>query len=147
MSDCIFCKIIDGDIPSRKVYEDDDILAILDVSQVTKGHTLVISKKHVRNILDYDEELASVVFSKVPKIARAVRQADPECKGLNLLMNNEEFASQSVFHGHIHLLPRYESDKDGFGLKWETHSDDYSDQSLDSIQKTIEDELYKEEQK
>lgn len=147
MSDCIFCKIIEGDIPSRKVYEDDDVLAILDVSQVTKGHTLVISKKHVRNILEYDDELASAVFSKIPKIARSVRQFDPECKGLNLLMNNEKFASQSVFHGHVHLLPRYESDKDGFGLKWETHSEGYSDSELDSIQESIQNELNKEEKK
>ncbi|PRY79079.1 HIT family protein [Alkalibacterium olivapovliticus] len=147
MSNCIFCKIIEGDIPSRKVYEDDDILAILDVSQVTKGHTLVISKKHVRNILDYDDELAAAVFSKIPKIARSVRQFDPECKGLNLLMNNEEIASQSVFHGHVHLLPRYESNMDGFGLKWESHTESYSDDELDTIQKSIQTELTKEEHK
>ncbi|MCC5895162.1 MAG: HIT family protein [Alkalibacterium sp.] len=147
MSDCIFCKIIEGDIPSRKVYEDNDIVAILDVSQVTKGHTLVISKKHVRNILEYDDDLAAAVFSKIPRIARSVRQFDPECKGLNLLMNNEEIASQSVFHGHVHLLPRYESDKDGFGLKWETHSDDYTDGELDTIQESIQAELTKEENK
>lgn len=147
MSDCIFCKIIEGDIPSRKVYEDEDIIAILDVSQVTKGHTLVISKKHVRNILDYDDDLAAAVFSKIPKIARSVRQFDSECQGLNLLMNNEEIASQSVFHGHVHLLPRYASEKDGFGLTWETHADDYTDLELDTIQESIQTELNKEESK
>lgn len=140
MSDCIFCKIVDGDIPARKVYEDDDVIAILDMSQVTKGHTLVISKEHVRNILDYSDELAAKVFSKVPKIAKAVKAFDPDCKGLNLLMNNEEIASQSVFHGHIHLLPRY-NDNDGFGLKWETHTDDYSDEDLDEIMHAIKKEL------
>ncbi|GAB2478872.1 HIT family protein [Alkalibacterium psychrotolerans] len=145
MSDCIFCKIIDGDIPARKVYEDNDIIAILDISQVTKGHTLVISKKHVRNILDYSDELASAVFSKVPKLARAVKSAYPECEGLNVLMNNEEIASQSVFHGHIHLLPRYNSDQDGFGLKWETHAEDYSDETLDHIVESIQNQLAKEE--
>lgn len=145
MSDCIFCKIINGDIPARKVYEDDDIIAILDISQVTKGHTLVISKEHVRNILDYSDDLASAVFSKVPKLARAVKSAYPECEGLNLLMNNEEIASQSVFHGHIHLIPRYNSEQDGFGLQWDTHADDYSDHTLDGIANAIKNQLAKEE--
>ncbi|WP_423189726.1 HIT family protein [Alkalibacterium sp. f15] len=140
MSECIFCKIIEGDIPSRKVYEDDDVIAILDMSQVTKGHTLVISKEHVRNILDYSDDLAAKVFSKIPKIARAVKGFDPTCKGLNVLMNNEEIASQSVFHGHIHLLPRYDKG-DGFGLKWETHTDDYSEEQLDQIMAAIKKEL------
>lgn len=141
MNDCIFCKIIEGDIPSRKIYEDDDVIAILDMSQVTKGHTLVISKEHVRNILDYSDDLAARVFSKVPKIAKAVKGFDPDCKGLNLLMNNEEIASQSVFHSHIHLLPRYDKSSDGFGLKWETHTDDYSDEDLDKIKNAITNEL------
>lgn len=145
MSECIFCKIINGEIPARKVYEDDDIVAILDISQVTKGHTLVISKEHVRNILDYSDELASKVFSKVPKLARAVKKAYPECKGLNILMNNEEFASQSVFHGHVHLLPRYESHEDGFGLVWDSHADTYSNEDLDDIVATIKKQLAKEE--
>ncbi|MDZ7834274.1 MAG: HIT family protein [Alkalibacterium sp.] len=140
MKDCIFCKIIEGDIPSRKVYEDEDVIAILDVSQVTKGHTLVISKEHVRNIFDYSDELAADVFSKIPRIARAVKNFDPDCKGLNLLMNNEEIAGQSVFHGHVHLLPRYD-ETDGFGLKWETHSEDYSDEELDEIMTAVKKEL------
>ncbi|WP_161877817.1 HIT family protein [Alkalibacterium sp. MB6] len=137
MSDCIFCKIIDGEIPGRKIYEDEDVFAFLDISQVTKGHTLVISKEHVRNIFDYSDELAATVFSKIPKIARAVKTFDPEVKGLNLLMNNEPIASQSVFHGHVHLLPRYSEHNDGFGLKWEEHSSDYSDQELDDIQQAV----------
>jgi histidine triad (HIT) family protein len=140
MDDCIFCKIIEGDIPSRKIYEDEDVIAILDMSQVTKGHTLVISKEHVRNILDYSDELAARVFSKVPKIARAVKSFDPDCKGLNVLMNNEEIASQSVFHSHVHLLPRYD-ESDGFGLKWENHTNDYSDEDLDQIMHAIKKEL------
>ena len=116
MSDCIFCMIRDGEIPSRKVYEDENVFAILDNSQVTPGHTLLIPKKHVRNIYDYDEELASDVFATVPKVARALRDFDPAVKGLNILINNEEVASQTVFHSHIHLLPRYTEDDD-FGLE------------------------------
>lgn len=141
MSDCIFCKIINGDIPSRRVYEDDDVLAFLDISQVTKGHTLVIAKEHVRNLLDFTDEQASALFSRIPKIARAVKNAHPECKGLNMLMNSEEVASQSVFHAHVHLLPRYSKESDGFGLKWIEQSDNYSDEDLDDIQAAIKDTL------
>lgn len=130
MTDCIFCKIIAGELPARKVYEDNHVIAILDVSQVTPGHTLVISKDHVRNILEFDDAFASTIFSSIPRIAKAVKNHDSDIKGLNIIMNNEEVASQTVFHSHIHLLPRY-SKKDDFGLKWANNSDKYSDQELD----------------
>ena len=78
MDNCIFCKIISGEIPSSKVYEDDKVLAFLDISQATKGHTLVIPKEHVRNILEMSAETAETVFSRVPKIARAVQKATRE---------------------------------------------------------------------
>lgn len=140
MSDCIFCMIRDGEIPSRKIYEDENVLAILDQSQVTPGHTLVIPKKHVRNIYDYDEELAGEVFRVLPKIARALRDFNPEVKGLNILVNNEEVASQTVFHSHIHLLPRY-SKQDDFDLKWANNQDQYTAEELDQIQTKIIGEL------
>lgn len=144
MSECIFCKIINGDIPSRKVYEDDDVLAFLDISQVTKGHTLVIAKEHVRNLLEFTDDQASVLFSRIPAIARAVKNAHPDCGGLNMLMNSEEIASQSVFHAHVHLLPRYSKDSDGFGLKWIEQSDAYSDEELDEVQAAIKHALKNE---
>ena len=140
MSDCIFCMIRDGEIPSRKVYEDENVFAILDNSQVTPGHTLLIPKKHVRNIYDYDEELARDVFATVPKVARALRDFDPAVKGLNILMNNEEVASQTVFHSHIHLLPRYTEDDD-FGLEWAHNEDKHSDEELDDMQENIANEV------
>ena len=140
MADCIFCMIRDGEIQSRKVYEDEHVFAILDNSQVTPGHTLLIPKKHVRNIFDYDEELAREVFAAVPKVARALRDFDPEVRGLNILLNNEEVASQTVFHSHIHLLPRY-AENDDFGLKWAYNEDKYSDTQLDQLQKSIVNEL------
>lgn len=117
MTDCIFDKIIHKEIPAHIVYEDDVVLAFLDISQVTPGHTLVVPKKHVANIFEYDEDLASAVFARIPKIARAVQASNPEIKGLNILSNNGELAYQSVFHSHIHLIPRY-TKEDGFGLKW-----------------------------
>lgn len=140
MSECIFCMIRDGDIPARKVYEDENVFAILDMSQVTPGHTLLIPKEHVRNIYDYDEELAQKVFGAVPKVARALRDFHPDVKGLNVLVNNEEVAFQTVFHSHVHLLPRY-TEEDDFGLKWTNNSDDYTDEELDQLKDKIANEV------
>ena len=103
MDNCIFCKIISGEIPSSKVYEDDKVLAFLDISQATKGHTLVIPKEHVRNILEMSAETAETVFSRVPKIARAVQKAT-RAIGMNILNNNEEVAGQTVFHAHDYRI-------------------------------------------
>lgn len=125
---CIFCKILDGKIPSYKVYEDDDVIAFLDISQITKGHTLVLPKKHVKNIFLMDDDIASKVFVAVPKIAKALKDAFNPI-GLNIVSNNEK-PHQSVDHFHIHLIPRYE--KDDFRIdfvnnhsKWE--HEDYID--------------------
>ena len=141
MSECIFCQIIEGKIPSSKVYEDEEVLAFLDITQVTPGHTLVIPKKHVRDLFEYDELLASVVFSKIPKIARALQKAFPEMKGLNLVNNNGEVAYQTVFHSHIHLIPRY-SNEDSFGMQFESHMGELSPEEFQNraqlIHKNIE---------
>lgn len=110
MSD-VFDKIIDGEIPSYKVYEDDDVLAFLDLTQATPGHTLVVPKKHVANIYEYDDELAVCVLGILPKIARAIKASDDKIIGLNIINNNGEAAGQSVFHSHFHLVPRYIDDK------------------------------------
>ncbi|MFC0523505.1 HIT family protein [Pontibacillus salicampi] len=133
--DCIFCKIIDGDIPSAKVYEDKEVYAFLDISQTTKGHTLIIPKQHVRNIYDADASVAESLFARVPKVANAIKEAFQPV-GLNILNNNEEAAGQSVFHLHIHLIPRY-GKEDGFGAKWETHTEEYSNEDLQDIASTI----------
>ncbi|MGV3489016.1 MAG: HIT family protein [Tuberibacillus sp.] len=134
---CIFCKIINGEIPSAKVYEDEHVYAFLDISQVTKGHTLVIPKEHYPNIFELPAETASKLFSVVPKIANAVKEAyDPI--GMNLLNNNGEAAMQSVFHYHMHIIPRYGKD-DGFGMVWKTHDSEYSFDDL----KTITDDISK----
>lgn len=82
MTDCLFCAIKEEQIPARKIYEDDTVFAIMDISQVTPGHTLVIPKKHVRNIFDYDSELAANVFSRLPLIAKAIKAITKKLKGL-----------------------------------------------------------------
>ncbi|TCD45657.1 HIT family protein [Streptococcus sp. X16XC17] len=123
MSDCIFCQIIQGQIPASKVYEDEQVLAFLDITQVTKGHTLVVPKKHARNILDMNEETASALFAKVPAIARRLKD-QLGAKGINVINNNEEAAGQTVFHTHIHLLPRYDQN-DELQIGFTAHEPDF----------------------
>ena len=110
MKDCIFCKIIDGDIPSSKVYEDDTTLAFLDIHPVTKGHTLVIPKnKNVRNVFDIPAAAWAAMTAVVHTIAAAVEKG-MEADGINIMMNNREHAGQVVDHPHIHIIPRYKGD-------------------------------------
>jgi len=106
--DCIFCKIIRGEIPGYVLYEDDNLMAILDISQSTKGHTLILSKAHIPNLYGLDSEQAAAIFAKVPLIANAIKQAFHPI-GLNMLVNVDQ-PLQSVFHFHIHLIPRYADD-------------------------------------
>ena len=123
MTDCIFCKIIAGEIPSSKVYEDDQVVAFLDISQVTPGHTLVVPKQHFRNLLEMDADSTSQLFARIPDIARKVMKATG-AKGMNILNNNEEIAGQTVFHTHVHLAPRYD-ETDGLQISFEAHEPDF----------------------
>ncbi|OEH91721.1 HIT family protein [Bacillus solimangrovi] len=135
MSDCIFCKIVNGEIPAAKVYEDENVLAFLDISQVTKGHTLIIPKVHQENMYELTPSVAEKVFAVVPKVANAIRkQFSPV--GLNMLSNTGEAAGQSVFHLHLHLLPRY-GHEDDFGLKWSTNIDKYTQQEMQEMAQGI----------
>ncbi|EOD4372679.1 TPA: HIT family protein [Staphylococcus aureus] len=137
MSETIFVKILTGEIPSFKVYEDDYVYAFLDISQVTKGHTLLIPKKASANIFETDEETMKHIGAALPKVANAIKRAfNPD--GLNIIQNNGEFADQSVFHIHFHLIPRYENDIDGFGYKWETHEDILDNDAKQQIAEQIQ---------
>ncbi|MEG0255218.1 MAG: HIT family protein [Vagococcus sp.] len=140
MTDCIFCKIINRDIPSYTVYEDDDVYAFLDITQTTKGHTLIIPKQHVSDIFEYDEKLAATLFSKVPKIARALEKSFPDMEGLNLVNNNKELAYQSVFHSHIHLIPRY-SKEDDFSMTFADNGSQYTTEEMTRIANTIKENI------
>lgn len=137
MSDCIFCKIVVGEIPSSKIYEDDEVLAFLDITQVTKGHTLVIPKQHYRNVLDMTAESTSRLFARVPQIAQHLKEK-LGAKGLNIINNNEEVAGQTVFHTHIHLLPRFEK-TDELNIQFTVHEPDFAALA------TLAQELYIEE--
>lgn len=136
MNDCVFCKIIANEIPSYKVYEDEQVLAFLDLSQVTKGHTLLIPKTHVPDIFSFDEELSKTLFSRVPKIARALEAAFPDMKGLNIVNNNKELAYQSVFHSHLHLIPRY-SKEDDFKIRFVNNQEKYTPENMKEIANQI----------
>ncbi len=105
---CIFCQIANGSIPSYKIYEDENVLAILDISQATKGHTLVIAKEQYKNLYDIAETLAGNIFKVVPKIANAIKKAFNPI-GLNVIINTEK-PLQTVFHFHLHIIPRYYQD-------------------------------------
>jgi len=112
MNECIFCKIINKEIPSNIIYEDDKTLAFLDNHPVNNGHTIVISKKHFENILDLEKSYLNACFETVQKISKAVKEG-VNAEGFNILMNNLKASGQVIFHTHIHIIPRFEND----GLK------------------------------
>ena len=112
MGDCIFCKIIKGEIPSQKVYEDDNFIGILDINQVAKGKTLLIPKIHYKTILDMPNTLGNEMLEAIKKISLDLINKG-KAEGFNLLVNTYEVAGQVVPHAHIHILPR----KEGDGLK------------------------------
>lgn len=136
---CIFCKIVNGDIPAAKVFENEHVLAFIDISQVTKGHTLVIPKLHQENIFELKPETAKELFGVVPKIANAIKEAYQPI-GLNILNNNGKAAGQTVFHYHLHLIPRY-GKGDGYGAVWKDHSSQYKSEDLLQIAKEISNQL------
>lgn len=117
MDECIFCKIIKGEIPSTKLYEDDDVLAFLDINPANEGHSLIMPKKHYEKLNDIPAEELKKIIEVVQKISKAVEKGiNPQ--GYNILMSNGEAAEQVILHAHIHVIPRYSTDD--FKLTW-TH--------------------------
>ena len=109
MPDCIFCKVIRGELPSSKVYEDDRTLAFLDIHPVNPGHTLVVPKKHSADIFEIGQDEWDAVMRAVRKVSRALENA-LKPTGINLAMNNKSGAGQIVFHAHVHVMPRFPND-------------------------------------
>ncbi len=122
--DCIFCKIANGEIPSATIYENSDFRVILDVAPANRGHALIIPKEHFKDIFDIDAVTAGKLFSLATEVARAMKSV-LHCDGLNIVQNNGLIAGQTVFHFHLHLIPRYEGD--GIKLTWEQHESDSAD--------------------
>ena len=115
MSDCLFCRIVAGQIPSTRVYEDEHTLAFMDLGQVNPGHVLVAVKKHAANLFELDDVQAAAVARASTRVARAIRDAFAPA-GLSVYQANGKPAGQTVFHYHVHLLPRHEGD--GMELVW-----------------------------
>ena len=119
---CVFCKIVDGSIPSNKVYEDDEVLAILDLSQAQKGHTLVMPKKHFDTFLDADTNTVKHVFEVTQQLAKKIK-TNLNADGVNVLSNTNEAAGQTVMHMHVHIIPRYKNDD--LKIEFVDHSKEY----------------------
>lgn len=114
---CIFCRIIAGEIPSETIYEDADFKVILDVNPATKGHALILPKEHCADIYEIDEETAAKAMRLAKKLALHMTEK-LNCDGFNILQNNHEVAGQTVFHFHVHLIPRYRNAKNNDILMW-----------------------------
>ena len=131
---CIFCKIIDGSIPSTTIYEDDLVKCILDLSQAGVGHTLVIPKKHYANVLEIDPDLFAYAMKIAKKIATALVKTF-NCDGVNILNNCGEAAGQTVFHLHIHVIPRFKNDT--VDIKWKDNSDKFDPKKFEELKNEI----------
>ena len=132
----IFCRIIEGEVPCHKLYEDDDVIAFLDISQVTKGHALVVSKKHYDNFLTTPQS----EMHKVMDVAQRIGQVAIKylgARGVNILTNCYEAAGQTVNHFHVHVIPRYD-DNEGFILEMKSNVEGLN---LPALAKQIKDEL------
>lgn len=119
---CLFCQIIEGSIPGKKVYEDEECLAILDISQTTKGHTLVMPKKHYDNFLEMPDDEYASLMKKAKKVANKVIDAT-KANGCNVLINTNAVAGQTIMHTHVHIIPRYD-ENDSISISFnENHFD------------------------
>lgn len=129
---CIFCKIINGEIPSYVLYEDEQFKVILDVNPATKGHALILPKEHYANLYELPEETAADAMKLAQRMMRKMTEK-LDCDGFNIVQNNGEAAGQTVFHFHMHLIPRYKND--GEILKY--IAGDPGPEELERIKKTL----------
>ena len=132
---CIFCKIANGEIPSATLYEDEEFRVILDLGTASKGHALILPKNHYRNLYDIDEATASKAICLAKKMITKMTDV-LGCDGYNIVQNNEEAAGQTVFHFHMHLIPRYKNDGNEEKLCW-NHAD-LSAEEIAEICKTLD---------
>ena len=129
---CIFCKIAAGDIPSATIYEDDDFRVILDIEPASKGHALILPKEHYANLYELPDELASKALVVAKKVITKMTQI-VNCDGYNVLQNNGEVAGQTVFHYHMHLIPRYKEDDVTIGWNHGTLTDELKAEILSQM--------------
>ena len=129
---CIFCKIANGEIPSRTLYEDGDFRVILDLGPATRGHALILPKEHAANLFELPEETAGKAMILAKKMAARMSEK-LNCDGFNVIQNNGEVAGQTVFHFHMHLIPRYENDGQPIQMK----SGEAAAEELDAVKAQI----------
>lgn len=132
MSDCIFCKIANGEIPSATLYEDEDFRVILDLGPASKGHALILPKAHAANIYEISDDMAAKAMILAKKMTTKMTEA-LKCDGFNIVQNNGEPAGQTVFHFHMHLIPRYEGDQVGITWKPGTLTDEVKNEILEKL--------------
>lgn len=130
---CIFCKLANGEIPSATLYEDEDFRVILDLSPASKGHALILPKEHYANLYELSDELAAKALVLAKKMITKMTGA-LGCDGYNVVQNNGETAGQTVFHFHMHLIPRYAGDQVGLGWHMGTLTDAERDEILIKFQ-------------
>lgn len=136
---CLFCKIIQGKVPSYKVFENDDVYAFLDISQVNPGHVLLVPKKHLTNFFSYSQADARQVLQYVPMLANAIKNSDPKITGMNINSNNGEVAGQVVMHSHIHFIPRFAGD--GLEIVSRDNASQYDEARYQAIATAIKEQL------
>lgn len=129
---CIFCKLANGGIPTATLYEDDDFRVILDAGPASKGHALILPKEHYKNLYELDDEIAAKALVLAKKMITKLTDV-LGCDGYNIVQNNGEVAGQTVFHFHIHLIPRYEGDEVGLGWKMGELTDEVRDEILSKL--------------
>lgn len=129
---CIFCKLANGEIPTNSIYEDDQFNVILDASPATKGHALILPKEHYKNIYELPEDTAAEAMKLAKKLATKMTER-LHADGFNLVQNNNEVAGQTVFHFHMHLIPRYQDD--GQKIAWNPTGP--SEEDLTKIRETL----------
>lgn len=129
---CIFCKLANGEIPTNTIFEDDDFKVFLDLSPATKGHCLIVPKNHYANLEEIDDTTAEKVLPLAKKIMGTLKNK-LKCDGLNLVQNNGEIAGQTVFHFHMHIIPRYMGDGQLIGWRPQTPEDGEIESTLKDI--------------
>lgn len=137
MDNCIFCKIASGEIPAATLYEDDQFRVILDLGPASKGHALILPKNHYADLFEIPQETAEKAMALAKKMATALKEA-LGCDGLNVVQNNGEAAGQTVFHFHMHLIPRYQNDHAGVTWTPGTLTDEVKEEVLEKVKKVME---------
>ena len=137
MDNCIFCKIVSGEIPSSKIYEDENVLSFLDVNPVNEGHSLIIPKKHFENIYDLPDEILCEIIKVSKKLSIKIKES-MGADGINVYMNNGITAGQQVPHAHIHIIPRLENDGFTYWHGKKSYSKEERNDAAEKISKALQ---------